>query len=86
MCTPRSVLITLPIKTDRDIWRLSPCYEGRQYIPYSWSGTVLDVVKASKVPPEHRVWVALHWISDNLLLDTVRYALLTYSVIEGYVA
>lgn len=50
-----------------DMRDLEPCYDPGRYLPDDWTGTVLDVLHMDDVPPDDRLWVAVHWISDATL-------------------
>lgn len=43
----------------KDILRWGPCYDPTRYLPETWRGTVIDILKLEQVPPEDRLWVVL---------------------------
>jgi hypothetical protein len=41
----------------KDVRRFGPCYDPIKYIPETWNGTVVDVLKMKNVPPQDKLWV-----------------------------
>lgn len=54
----------LTIDSIRDI---HPCYDPVKFLPADWKGTVVDILEVSKCPAVDRLWVAVHFIPDNVL-------------------
>jgi hypothetical protein len=57
-----------------DINKLNPCYSPGDYIPETWSGTSVDILKMTNVQARDRLWVVVRaeFLNDNVLC---RYAL-----------
>jgi hypothetical protein len=47
----------LTIITMADIRSFGPCYDPIKYIPESWKGTAIDILKMKNVPSRDKVWV-----------------------------
>jgi hypothetical protein len=56
--------------TYEDITSWDPCYDPLRYIPESWEGNALDILKLTQVPAKDRLWVVLRHeaiASDRIL-------------------
>ena len=40
-----------------DIRSWEPCYDPSRHLREDWSGTVLDILKHEKIPPQDKLWV-----------------------------
>src|SRR5579872_4440325 len=49
----------LPVLTIPMIRSWKPCYDPIKYLPESWKGTAIDILKSEKVPPQDRLWGVL---------------------------
>ena len=43
--------------TIKEIRALGCCYDPSKYLPENWTGTALDIINMSEVPPRDRLWV-----------------------------
>ncbi len=43
----------------KDINLLCPCYDPIKYIPETWSGTLVDILKMEEIPAKDRLWVCV---------------------------
>jgi hypothetical protein len=59
--------MTLKKITIDDIRSLRPCYDPARYLAEDWSGTALDILALTDVPPQDRLWIILH---PEILDDT----------------
>jgi hypothetical protein len=59
--------MTLKKLTIDEIRSWEPCYDPARYLPADWSGTALDILALTAVPPEDRLWVVLR---PEVLNDT----------------
>lgn len=52
-----------------DIKQLGPCYDPIKYLPDTWRGTVIDILKMTNVPAKDRLWVAVRseFLNDQIL-------------------
>lgn len=55
--------------TINDIRKLKPCYDPTDYLPETWTGTALDILRVTECPAQDRLWVVLRegWIDGKTL-------------------
>ena len=55
--------------TYQDIMSMDPCSSHRpsKYIPVTWTGTILDILKLPNVAPTEKLWVAYRVLDDKTL-------------------
>jgi hypothetical protein len=55
--------------TYQDIMNMNPCssHTPSKYIPVTWTGTILDILKLPNVAPTEKLWVAYKVLDDKTL-------------------